>query len=241
MKMLLKIVLAVQIATGLYWTLTVAMTAGQGGIEVLYRFVLVFSLQSACFLLGLFAACKFPEQRLLARWLIGLPFVFFVLPGLLNVLLGGRVTDNMLVLAALAVVAVAIVASIVAPQRVARKLPGWMFTSRIFNYLILAGPLLGWLFFAGILFWLFAVEGETTLRQLRNSGTGYALGVAILMAATYLVGLGAASFGAASWGLLGLRSGVQDACRKLNVAQMLLALPGLLAGGLAIYFLASQN
>ncbi len=241
MRALLKVVLALQVLAGLYWTLTVAMTAGQGGIEVLYRFVMVFALQAACFLLGLFATWKFPEQRRVARWLIGLPFVFFFLPGLLKVLLRGRVTDGMLVMAALGVVGAAIAASIVAPQRVSRKLPGWMFTSRLFNSLILVGPLLGWLFFAGVLFWLFAVEGETTTRQLRNSGTGYGLGVAILMAATYLVGLGAVSFGAASWGLLGLRSGVQDACQKLNVAQMLLALPGLLAGGVAIYFLASQN
>jgi hypothetical protein len=241
MRTVLKFAVLLQVVAGLYWTLSIAMTAGQGGLEVLYRFVLVFSLQTACFLLGLVALLKLPEHRHIARWSVGLPFLFYFLPGLLKAVLGGPVTGGMLVIVALAGVLAAIVISIVAPRKVALKLPVWLFTSRLFNGLILLAPLLGWLTFGAVLFWLLVVEAETTTRQLRDSGTGSGLGVAILMAASYLVGLGSASFVVASWGLLVLRSGVQEACRKLNVAQILLALPGLLAGGFAIYFLASQN
>jgi hypothetical protein len=239
-KTALKIALLLQIVTGLHWTLSIAMLEGQGGLEVLYRFVLVFSVQAGGFLFGVFAAWKYPQERGLARWLLGLPFVFFLLPGLLKTALGGRVTGGMLTLVILALVATIMVASLVVPRRIAKRLPAGLFRSRLLNGLILVGPLLGWLIFAGVLLWVFGVE-DTSLRQARSSGTGYGVGVAFLMAATWLTGIGAASLGAACWGLLGLRSGVDGACRKLNIGQMLLALPGLLAGAFALYFLASQN
>jgi hypothetical protein len=40
---------------------------------------------------------------------------------------------------------------------------------------------------------------------------------------------------------MGLHSGVERACRKLNVAQIAVATPGLLIGGFALFFLTSQS
>ncbi|MGB5410166.1 MAG: hypothetical protein WBN09_01455 [Woeseiaceae bacterium] len=151
--------------------MSIAMLEGQGGLEVLYRFVLVFSVQAGGFFFGAFAVWRYPQERGLARWLLGLPFVFFLLPGLLKTAIGGRVTGGMLTLAILALVAAIMVASLVMPRRIANRLPAGLFRSRLFNGLILVGPLLGWLVFAGILLWVFGVEGTTSLRQARSSGT----------------------------------------------------------------------
>ena len=71
--------------------------------------------------------------------------------------------------------------------------------------------------------------------------TGYGLAYAIVFAAVYLAGLGLASLVTTTWAWIGLRSGAENPCRSWNIAQLVISAPGLIAGGLSLAFLASQQ
>jgi hypothetical protein len=239
-RSVLNIVLFLEITSGAFWTFSFAMSKSPG-LETLGLFVLIYGVQAVCFLVGLWAYWRYPVERRKAGWILALPFVFLFLPGVLKNAAGGRLTESGLVALFLITATIVLTACLVIPRKVASKLPGILFRSRIFNSLFLLGPLLGWLFFIGILVWLFGVEGEATLRSIRRDATGYGVGSMIVIGAMYLIGLGCASLLSSAWAWLGLHSGVEDACRKLNIAQMIVAVPGLLIGGFAMFFFASQN
>ena len=63
----------------------------------------------------------------------------------------------------------------------------------------------------------------------------------IVLGAMYLVGLGIASFGASTWAWVSLRSGIERPTRRLNIAQFVVALPGVLIGVLVATWLAGQG
>jgi uncharacterized protein YacL len=68
-----------------------------------------------------------------------------------------------------------------------------------------------------------------------------ALAYAIILAAMYLIWLGIASFGASTWAWLSLRGGFEATARKLNVAQLVVATPGVLLGVLVAVWMAEQS
>lgn len=238
---LLKIALAVQLVSGVFWTLTMSMMAGQGGLEVLAWFLLVFGAQAICFLVGAWAYWRYPDQRKIARWVLALPFVVWFLPGVIKSLAGGRLTSATLVIVLLGLASAILLVCLLVPRKVARKLPDILFRSRIFNSLVLIGPLLGWAFFIGVVFMIFGADDASTSRALRGNGTGYALASTVVIAALYLIALGGGSLCSGIWGWVGLHSGVDGACRKLNIAQLVLAIPGLLVGILVAVSMLNQN
>lgn len=241
MSILVRAALLITIASGVSWTISMAMKGGSGGLEVLALFLFIFALQAVGFVIGAWAYWRRPAMRGIALWLLGLPFVFFFLPDLLIAIGGGPLTSAGVAAMLLSVLAVVLAACFVMPRKVAGILPAFLFRSRFINTLILAGPLLGWLFAVGVLIWLFGVEAEATSRALSRDATGYGRGASIVIGAIYLVGLGGTSLLVAAWAWLGLRGGIDGACRRLNVAQMLVASPGLLIGLAALYLMFSQG
>ena len=218
-----------------------AMKGGTGGLEVLAMFLVIFGLQAVGFVIGVWAYRAQPAMRRAARWLLGLPLVFYFLPDLVMAVAGGELSDAGLAAIVLFLLAVVLGACVVMPRKVASVLPAFLFQSKFVNALILVLVLLGWLFAIGVLVWLFGIEAEATSRALSRDATGYGRGASIVIGAIYLLGLGSGSLLVAAWAWLGLRSGVDGACRKLNVAQMLVATPGLLIGLVALYLMISQG
>lgn len=231
---LIRAALALQIISGVFWTLTMAMMRGQGGLEVLAQFLLVFALQTVCLLIGGWVHWRHPAERKIARWVLLLPFVFWFLPGVLKTLAGGQLTSAMLWVGLAGLAAVILVACILVPQKIAGKLPDFLFRSRFFNTLILIGPLLGWVVFISAVLVAFGMDGHSSAKMLSGNGTGYGLASAIVIAALYLITLGGGSLCSGIWGWVGLHSGIDGACRKLNIAQLVLATPGLLVGAIAV-------
>ena len=238
---ILKFSLFMVIASGAFWTLSVASLGDSGGLEVLALFLMVFALQAIGFVIGLWMYWRHPDERRNARWLLALPFVFYFLPGVVKTLAGGQLSSGGLAALLLFIVAAILVASLIVPRKVAGRLPEFLFQSRFINTLILMLPMLGWLFIIGILVWLFVIEAEATSRSLSNDATGYGLAATIVIGSIYLVGLGAGSLLVGAWGWLGIRSGIDGACRKLNIAQLLVAAPGLLIGVFALYLMLMQT
>lgn len=234
---LIRAVLVLQIISGVFWTLTMATLEGQGGLEVLARFLLVFALQAVGLLVGGWVHWRHPAERKISRWVLLLPFVFWLLPGLLKALAGGQLTSAMLWVGLAGLAAGIVVASILVPQKIAGKLPAFLFRSRFFNTVILIGPLLGWAVFIGALIVAFGLDGHSSARTLSGNGTGYGLASAIVIAAIYLITLGGGSLCCGTWAWLGLHSGIDGACRKLNIAQLVIATPGLLVGAIAVVVL----
>lgn len=241
MRTVLKTALFLEIAAGAFWTFSLAMIKGPGGLEVLGLFVLIYSIQAICLLVGLWAYWRHADVRRTAGWLLALPFVFLFLPGIVKNLAGGHLTESGFAALLLIAVTVILIVCFLMPRKVADKLPDFLFRSRLVNGLILSGLVLGWLFFAGILAWVFGVEGEQTARSLRGDATGYGLASMIVMTTLYLTALGGASLLSGAWAWMSLHSGIQGACRKLNLAQVVVATPGILIGGFAVFFVLGQN
>ncbi len=241
MPRLFKIALVLQIGSGALWTLALAMIEGRGGLGVLYIFVPVFSIQAICLIIGLWNYWRYPDRRRHARWLIALPVVFWFLPGIVKTMAGGHLTTGGLVTLLWIAVAITLCASLAMPRKVAGLFPDFMFRSRVLNSLILAGPVCGWLVLAGILLWLFGVGGDESSGAVRRDSSANSAAYFMVAAAAYLIALGVSSLLCGMWAWLGLRSGIEGACRKLNVTQIVVASPGLLIGVISVLFLLTQN
>ncbi len=233
----LKIILVAEIVLGALWTLLAAMAQGAGGLAVFGLFLIVYAIFAVFFVVALYAFWKYPQERERAGWIMALPIVFWFLPGLIRVALGGHLTPQLLVtLLAVAAVA-ALMTCIVAPRKAVAVVPDFLLQSRIFNGLIFTAVLLGWLIIVFSVVWV--ASGN------RGSGyqgdTGYGLGYAIVLASLYLVGLGFGSFFTAVWGWLGLRGGVADTPRGWHIAQLVIAAPGIIIGGIVLTWLAGQG
>ena len=236
MTVLLKIALIAQILTGGWWTIVVATTPGRGDFGLLGLFVLVYGVQTAAFVIGLISLWRLPQQRRSAGAVVTLPFVFLVLPGIIKTIAGGHLLADSVVAMGLAAAGALVLASFLFPRTAALWIPAFLIRSRLFNALILFGVLTGWILIAVSLIWI----GGDAAQHYRGD-TGYGLALGIILAATYLIGFGAASFLTAAWASLSLRGGIEHDCRRLNIAQFVLAFPGILAGGLALAFLFTQN
>ena len=174
-----------------------AMKGGTGGLEVLAMFLVIFGLQAVGFVIGVWAYRAQPAMRRAARWLLGLPLVFYFLPDLVMAVAGGELSDAGLAAIVLFLLAVVLGACVVMPRKVASALPAFLFQSKFFNALILVLVLLGWLFAIGVLVWLFGIEAEALRSSLARftclalavgrcwlrPGPGWASGVASMVPA----------------------------------------------------------
>ena len=236
MNHFLKTTLIAQILTGGWWTFVVVTTPGRGDFGLLGLLVVVFAVQAVGFVVALISAWRFPQLRRSAAAGLALPFLCLVLPNLIRNLAGGHLVRGSVIAASIAVGGLLLLASFVFPRRAADWVPRFLIRSRTFNTLILFGVLTGWILIAVSLIWI----GGDAAGHYRGD-TGYGLALGIILAATYLVGFGVASFLTAAWASLCLRGGIEHDCRYLNVAQIVLAVPGMLAGGLALAFMVSQD
>ena len=134
--------------------------------------------------------------------------------------------------------AVALVAAITScwlfPRKMASLLPRVLVRSRAFNWLVLLSVIGGWVFL--VLVVLYVIGGDKS-----SSSGSMGLAYGIVLGAMYLVGLGIASFGASTWAWVSLRGGVETPTRRLNIAQFVVALPGVLTGILVATWLAGQG
>jgi len=235
MSRFLKIVLITEVGLGAFWTLTIASVPGRGDFGHLPLFLFVYFMLALGLLIGAWAFWRHPQERRKAAWAIGIPIAFCFLPGIVKKAFGGHVSQAEMLAIVAIVVAAIFIATLVAPRRVANVLPGFLFRSRFINWLPILSMLAGWLFLVGIVVWLVSGQGGGY-----QGDTGYGAGVAIVIAALYLVGMGAASILSAAWAWLGLRGRVEGARRKLHIAQMALAVPGILVGVTVAAWLLQQ-
>ena len=236
MRTAVAIAFCIQLATGLVWTLAVAGSPGRGDFALLGLFVVVYGLQLPAALLGLYALWRSAKPRVLAACVASSPVVFWFLPGIVKALAGGHLSQADAAVAGLVILLLATVACFVFPRQVADFLPSVLFRSRVFNGLLLAGPVAGWLG-VGAVGLLLAVGGGSG----SPGDTGYGLALAITLAAVYLICMGAGSLLVLTWAVLCLRSGIEGGCRKLNVAQLVVSLPAGLLGIGVLWFMAAQS
>lgn len=233
----LKIILGIEIALGIFWTIAAAMAHGPGGLAVVGLFFIIYALFSAFFLFAAWVYWRYPDERRIAGWIISLPFVFWFTPMLIRSMSGGFMSQQQLLNVLLLLVGAALALCWFFPRRAAAFVPGFLVRSTLFNALILAGVVCGW---------LFLVFAAVYLANVPNTGpsdtdTGMALAYVVMFVAAYLVGLGVVSFGASTWAWLSLRGGFERTTHKLNIAQLVVAGPGVLLGILVAAWMVGQS
>ena len=236
MSRALKIILVTELVLGGIWTLFASMATGAGGLGVVYLLFIIYPLFAIFFLVAAWAYWKYPDERRRAAWIMALPVIFWFLPSMIRGLAGGALSNEAFIIF-LVMVAIAFFAiCFIAPRKAVAVVPDFLLQSRIFNALIFVAVLLGWLFLVGIILYVGSGKGGSY-----QGDTGYGLGLAIVIAAFYLVGLGIGSFVASAWAWLGLRGGVENTPRKWHIAQIVIALPGIILGAIVLSWLAGQG
>lgn len=235
MSRALKIVLGVEVVLGIFWTVQAAMAHGAGGLAIVGLFFLVYALYAAFFLFAAWVYWARPDQRRIAGWIMALPFLFWFLPNVIRSAAGGVMSSQQLAVALLVLLLAIIGVCWVAPRRAAAFIPNLLLQSKLFNWLIMLAVVGGWLFFALVL--LYVANGD----RPSTSGTGEGLAFAIILAALYLIWLGVGSFGASTWAWVSLRGGIETPTRRLNIAQLVVAAPGVLVATVLAAWLAEQG
>jgi hypothetical protein len=105
------------------------------------------------------------------------------------------------------------------------------------NHSVLAALVAGWLLFVPILAWLLLFDGAGAFVRGGDQSARFAFTVLII--GVYLIGLGGTSLFCGLWGWAGLRAGNSGSVRRLNVRQIVAAVPGVLAGLVTLYLLVS--
>lgn len=224
MNLALRIVLGAGIVLGIIWTVLAAMAQGAGGLGVFAVFLVLYALYAVFMLFAAWAYWKHPGQRRVAGWIMALPIVFWFLPLMIRSMSGGVLTNHQLAGFLFVATVAALAVCWVAPRKAVVVVPDFLLRSRLFNWLILLSMITGWLFMVLVLFYV----ANSDQPRSSTSGTGEGLAMAIILGALYLVWLGVGSFGASTWAWLSLRGGTQVRARKLNIAQLVVAAPGIL-------------
>ncbi|MGI9233251.1 MAG: hypothetical protein ACR2RD_06435 [Woeseiaceae bacterium] len=235
MKRALKVIFWVEIVLGVLWTILAAMAQGAGGLAVFGLFLLVYGVYAAFFLFAAWVYWTYVDCRRSAGWIMVLPILFWFAPLVIRSLAGGVLTNQQFVVLLIVLMIIAIGVCWVAPRRAATIVPGFLLRSRLFNWLILLSMIGGWAFFVFVLWYVANGDSSST------STSGTAVAYAIVLAAIYLIWLGFGSFGASTWAWVSLRGGVETTTRKLNVAQLVFATPGVLIGISVAVWLAGQG
>lgn len=240
MKWLARIALLLQLMSGIHWTIFLAGIEGRGGLEILGALVVVYSIQLPGFLIGLWTMWKYPKHRVIAAWLLILPVVFLFLPAIVKSMAGGRLTEGHLRWMWLWLCVLVVVPCIAMPGRIARRLPAFLYQSRVLNSLVLLVPVGAWLITAGLMIQVFGFDALNLPRAFDRDETALAVGAILALMSGILV-LGTTSLLSAIHGWLGMFSGVEAACRKLHIAQLVVAVPGLALATCALAVLANRS
>lgn len=234
MPRIAPILLWVQMVLSAAFVVSVSMLGREGGLQVIGLYFYYLPLAGLIALAGVWLAWRYPGYRRHGIAIALAPIVAALLPFPLNAVLGGPLLkQHLLTVAALLFIAWFIV-SLVAPRRVVALIPDALFRSRLWNSLVILGIVAGWLLLAVVVAW---VMHDSSYR--RDTGTGIAY--AIILASLYVAAMGLASAAVTAWAWLGLRGGVAGACRRLNIAQLVVAIPGVLIGGVVFLWLGSQG
>lgn len=231
----LKTVLGAELIVGVFWTVLAAMAHGAGGLAVFGLFLFVYALYATFFVFAAWVYWKYPGERKIAGWIMALPILFWFLPMIIRSMAGGVLSTPQLVQALLVFTAVALLICWIAPRKAAVAVPKFLLQSRLFNWTVILAVIAGWLLFVVVLLYVAGTKSPST------SGTGEGLALALVLAAIYLFWLGVGSLGAATWAWLSLRGGIRNATRKLNIAQLVVAVPGVLIGILVALWSANQK
>jgi hypothetical protein len=123
----------------------------------------------------------------------------------------------------------------VLPKKAAVLVPAFLIRSKFFNWLVILALVGGWLFV--VLATIYVANEDIST----SSTSGSTLGVALIIAVLYGVGLGALNLIAATWAWLCLWNSTTNNPRGLNIAQLVLAAPGALMGIAAAVLLLSRH
>lgn len=235
MNRVLQVVLGVEIALGLFWTYVAATADGAGGLAVVAFFFIIYAIFAVLFLFAAWVFWQRPAERKLAGWIMLLPFIFWFAPHIMRSMSGGALSESQFFAAGLLLIIAAIACCWLFPKKAAAIVPDFLLRSKLVNWLMIIAVIAGWLFFILVIAYVVYEGGAST------SDTGEGLGLAIVLAALYLVGLGIGSFGVATWAWLSLRSNIESATRRLNIAQLVVASPAVLIGCTVAFWLTAQG
>ncbi len=231
----LKVVLGVEIALGLFWTVIAAMAHGAGGLGAVAFFFAIYAVFAAFFVFAAWVYWKRPEERKCAGWIMLLPAVFWFLPLIIRPMAGGFLSSQQLSIMLLVPGVIAIAACWVIPRRAAALIPEFLVRSKPFNWLLILAVIAGWLFFIGVI--VYVINEDVS----RSSNSGTALAYALIIAATYLIFQAVGGFVVSTWAWLCLRGGFEKTARRLNIAQLVVAAPGVLIGVVVAVWLSGQG
>ena len=234
MKRAVNMVLGIEVVLGILWTLAAATAQGAGGLAAVGVFFVVYAVFAIAAPFALWVLWKHPLLRPRAGWILALPVIFWFLPNLLRSLAGGFVSSQQLLTLCLWALVLAVAFAWIFPRRAAVVMPRFLVASKAFNWLVLLAIPAGWIFLIGVVVLVSTGDGS-------SSSSGTAVAYAIILAAPYLVGLGLGSFGVSTWAWVSLRGGFESAPRKLNIAQFILAMPGVIAGLVVAAWLVEQG
>lgn len=227
MHTVLKIMIGVQLFMGA-WFMLRYLVAGREDWNVLAILFYTYAVHAVFFVVAALTAWVSREHRKKAWIVMGLPIAFFVAPVTLRALRGPDPFTYGEIGAVLLAIAVAgTVYAIMRPGRPGPLLPASFRHSRFVNWSVLIAVVLSWLVPIAFVA-LIVLDGSTGGRGGANSG----LGVYYLLLAGGIAGsiIGIASLIAMTWSLICLRSSTAGDRRGLNVAQAVVASPGLLLG-----------
>ena len=232
----LRLLLIVGVLLGMVWTLVAVTAQGAGGLGAFGIFLLLYAIYAVFFLVAAWAFWKHPHDRMLAGCVMVLPVVFFILPNVIRSMSGGALALSQLQSPVLLAVAALFVFCWLAPKKAVAAIPDFLLRSRFFNWLLLLAMLGGWLALLAALAFL-SFGGKPGSGQAGDWAVAYA----VVFGALYIVVMGAASLGTSTWAWVSLRGGSMPAVRKLNLAQLVLALPGILSGAAVAAWLSGQG
>ncbi len=235
MSQTLKITLGIEIALGLMWTVIAAMAHGPGGLGAVAFFFVIYAVFAAFFVFAAWAYWKRPEERKRAGWIMLLPVVFWFVPLIIRSMAGGFLSSQQLSIMLLALSVIALAACWVVPRKAAALVPDFLIRSKLFNWLVILAVIAGWLFFVGVI--IYVVNEDVS----GSSTSGTALAYALIIAATYLIFQGVGGFVVSTWAWLCLRGGFEKTTRGLNIAQLVVAAPGVLIAVTVAVWLAEQG
>lgn len=230
----LKIVLGIELALGLFWTVIAAMAHGPGGLGAVAFFFVIYAIFAAFFVFAAWAFWKWPEERKRAGWIMLLPVVFWFLPLMIRSIAGGYLSSQQLSMVLPVVGLIAIAVCWVFPRKASALIPDLLVRSKLFNWLVILAMISGWLFFIGAIIYVVNHDASGT------STSGTAVAYALIIASTYLIFQGIGGFVISTWAWLCLRGGFEKTTRGLNIAQLVVAAPGVLIGAVVAVWLSGQ-
>ena len=235
-KRAMIITLWMQAALGLLWTYAV-LTASNSGWGPLVAFVYTYALQPVFFLFAAWVFCRRRKLRKPAALIMAMPVALLFLPIGIRTLAGGRVEPS--VFAAIAVIAamLAILYGLVRPQSAAKYVPHAWLRSPAFNIGVILLQVLGWLL-PVCMFTYLSLQMQS---GIGSTDAGMGLAYLLILVVIYFAGLGVTSLLASAIAWVGLRGRIDNTPRKLHIAQLAIATPGVLLGAGAILWIAAQG